>query len=137
MAGARVVVIMSGLIGNCERLHETMGNVRTVTVVMAIAAGAVLAAPPYFAIDVTSAGLRHASVGHWFRWDPPSLEQMCELLNERTQEMALLTCPPPASQRSNLQARINTVHLGGDVAVLVLAGAAWLAARRWRRRVPT
>jgi len=110
-----------------------MKNLSIVAVLIAAATAALLVAPPYFGIDTASAGLRHVSIGHRFRWAPPSPEEVCDALRERAQAaptLPTLTCPPPASRRSDLQARVNTVHLAGDLAALLLVGVAWLAAQK-------
>ncbi len=92
-----------------------------------------LAAPPYFGADAASAGLRHVSMGHRWRWAPPSADEVCRALLRQAQpapRAPALECSPARSRRSDMVVRVNRVRLASEVTVLLAAGLAGIWLRR-------
>ncbi len=98
-----------------------------------LGATGLLAAPPYFGADAASAGLRHVSMGHRWRWPPPSAEEVCLALLARAQpapRAPALECSPAASRRADMVVRVNRVRLASEVTVLLATGIAGIWLRR-------
>jgi hypothetical protein len=117
-----------------EDERRRMARQLVAVVAIAVAATALVAAPPHYAVDAASRGLRHASIGHRWRWAPPPPAEVCEVLRARAgRAVPVLSCPPPLERRADLQVRVNGVRLAAEVAALLLAAWAWCRSADWRQ----
>lgn len=97
------------------------------------------AAPPYYVIVADSGGRLHASLGHAFRWAPPSPDDACAAIRSRQVHAAageLVECPPSGARRAQFQTSVNHVRAGVESAASVVV-AVVLAFARWPRRGET
>jgi hypothetical protein len=83
--------------------------------------------PPYFGLDVESAGTVHASIGYHPVWNPPGSEYVCHALRAEAAEVC-------AEDVSAYDARLNKVQLVVQlVLVLLVMAVVLLAVRRHER----
>jgi len=85
------------------------GRQGVVAGVAALALLLMLLFPPYFAMDRTSGGAVHASVGHHPVWAPPTRGDALGVLTANADAFSAVI------ERDNLDVRVNRVRLLGQV----------------------
>lgn len=99
-----------------------MGPTRLTAILAAAAITAVavlLAVPPWMVVDTDDPLVRHAALGHYPRWQPPSPQWAESALADAGK-------PPRNGARPALQVRVNVVRL-----TVELAGATSCVALLW------
>jgi hypothetical protein len=84
--------------------------------------------PPHAVIDDGSDGLRHAALGHHFRWSPPTPQ-------EAGQALTAAVGPASGGEVEELRVIRNSVRLGLETALILITGGVLLViVRRTERR---
>lgn len=98
-----------------------------VTVIGAALLTWLLLFPPFAVIDLAATQPRHAALGHYPRWQPPT-----PAMAERV--LTGLFGPPSPGPKNSLRILVNRVHLGLEMTVTVVAvSIVCLLERRYRR----
>ena len=105
-----------------------MHRVRNAATVIGVALlASLLLFPPFAVIDLAAARPRHAALGHYPRWRPPTPAMAEHVLTG-------LFGPPSPGAQTSLQIRVNRVRLGLEMTVAAVAAlAVWMIERRYRR----
>jgi predicted nucleic acid-binding Zn ribbon protein len=83
--------------------------------------------PPYFGLDVESAGTVHASIGYHPIWSPPGSEYVCHALNPEAAEVC-------TEDVSAYDSRLNKVQLFLQLVLVLLVVAVMLQEVRRHER---
>jgi hypothetical protein len=99
---------------------------RILLTLAAVVAATVVVAPPYKAIDRTAAATRHAGLGHYPRWSPPTPVEAEAAITRRVG-------PPESDTEPRVDVSVNWVGLVLELlGITAVTAIVLLALRRWR-----
>ena len=102
-------------------------GLNAVTIIGVASLASLLLFPPFAVIDLAAAQPRHAALGHFPRWRPPTPAMAEHVLTG-------FFGPPSPGAQTALRIRVNRVRLGLEVTVTAVALMAVLAIQRRYRR---